>query len=559
MGSTGVSSRHRNRLPGKAGDRHRRNAMPETADVVIAGAGHNSLITTAYLAKAGYECLVLDTRAEPGGGAATEELLLPGYHFDSCSTGHTLIQVNPLLTRDELGLFADYGLAYVEPDPVAHVAFPDGEHFTMWLDVDRTCEELSRFSDADADAYRRMLAEFDEIKDVFGRYRFTPIGYGPSLEDALAQRPGGAKWLRRNAISAWDVIRREFGSRHVRAFMVWMAFQTAQPIDSPGSGLLAYSLIAGRQQRSWTLPLGGSASLPRALVRMLEDHGGRVLTRRTVTGLVLDGGRCVGVETDDGQRYLARRAVLSSIHVKSLVEMAPSDAWDKDFLYGIDTFDPGISAFASYYATSEPPRFTLKGGGSQTAVSAGYAAWPEDVIAFERGLREGRVHLDGAFLLFATPSLADPSRAPGGGHTVKILSMAPFDLREGTHHWETYRHELAGAHLAVLQRLAPNLTEDTILARSAKSPVDIERANPHMWRGTIHGGDRGLANSGPLRPAPGWAHHRMPISGLYQTGATTHPGGSVTGGPGRNAAVVMLDDLGTSLEEVVARTAAPAG
>jgi phytoene dehydrogenase-like protein len=65
-----------------------------------------------------------------------------------------------------------------------------------------------------------------------------------------------------------------------------------------------------------------------------------------------------------------------------------------------------------------------------------------------------------------------------------------------------------------------------------------------MWHGTFHGGDRGLANSGALRPAPGWAQHRMPIPGLYQTGGTTHPGGSVTGGPGRNAAMVMLSDLG---------------
>jgi phytoene dehydrogenase-like protein len=64
-----------------------------------------------------------------------------------------------------------------------------------------------------------------------------------------------------------------------------------------------------------------------------------------------------------------------------------------------------------------------------------------------------------------------------------------------------------------------------------------------MWHGTFHGGDRSLAHSGSLRPAPGWAQHRMPIPGLYQTGGTTHPGGSVTGGPGRNAAIVMLTDL----------------
>ena len=124
--------------------------MDERADIVVAGAGHNSLIAACYLAKAGYRCLVLDARHVPGGGATTEEILLPGYGIDTCATGHTLIRVNPLITRDELGLIADYGLRYIDPDPVAHVAFPDGEQLTMWLDRDRTAAEIARFSAADA-------------------------------------------------------------------------------------------------------------------------------------------------------------------------------------------------------------------------------------------------------------------------------------------------------------------------------------------------------------------------------------------------------------------------
>jgi len=98
--------------------------MSRTVDIVVAGAGHNSLITAAYLAKAGYEVLVLDARPVAGGGAVTEELSLPGFKFDSCSTGHTLIQPNPVLRDDELGLKRDYGLEYVQPDPIAHARLP---------------------------------------------------------------------------------------------------------------------------------------------------------------------------------------------------------------------------------------------------------------------------------------------------------------------------------------------------------------------------------------------------------------------------------------------------
>jgi phytoene dehydrogenase-like protein len=329
--------------------------------------------------------------------------------------------------------------------------------------------------------------------------------------------------------------------------MSWMSFQTAQPLDSPGSGYLAYSLVGGRQRRSWSIPLEGSASLPRAIVAALEKMGGTIVTDTMVTSLIVEDGRCVGVETADGERYRAKQGVVSSIHVKNLVDMAPAEMWGEDFLYGIDTYDEGLSSFASYYATTEAPKFI----GDVTAVSAGPAPWAEDVIEFGRGLRQRRLHRDGTFLLFATPTIVDPSRAPEGQHTVKLLSLAPYDPPQDLGDWETGKVVLAEEHWRILQRCAPNMTDDTILAKKAKSPVDIEATNPHMWRGTIHGGDRGLAYGGSQRPAPGWAQHRMPIQGLYQTGATTHPGGSITGGPGRNAAMVILDDLGTSIEEVI--------
>jgi phytoene dehydrogenase-like protein len=333
--------------------------------------------------------------------------------------------------------------------------------------------------------------------------------------------------------------------------MLWMAFQTAQPVDSAGSGPLAYSIAFGRQRRSWTVPRGGSAELVRALVEVIEEGGGEVLCGRRVVSLVIEAGRCVGVETDDGERRLAREAVLSTIHVKDLIEMAPAETWGEDFLYGVATYDAGVAAFAAHYLTTEPPRYRLRDGGELTAVSAGVAGWPADIVQMGRDVKEGRLVRNGAWLLFPTPTVADPSRAPAGHHTVKLLGMQPYDPGGGPDAWEGLRGEIAAEHLNHLRRAAPNLTDEKILAQLIVAPPDLERANPHMWRGTFHGGDRSLAYSGRLRPAPGWAQHRMPIPGLYQTGGTTHPGGSVTGGPGRNAAIVMLTDLGHDPREVM--------
>src|SRR5918996_5179791 len=163
--------------------------MSGSPDVVVAGAGHNSLITAAYLARAGHEVLVLDARSIPGGGAASEELLAPGYLIDSCSTGHTLIQTNPLLVDDELGLLERYGLEYIQPDPFAHVAFPDGRQLTMWLDPERSHAELSRFSLRDADAYLRMLDEYDAVKEIFVAVRFTPPRFGPTPAERARGHP----------------------------------------------------------------------------------------------------------------------------------------------------------------------------------------------------------------------------------------------------------------------------------------------------------------------------------------------------------------------------------
>ena len=517
--------------------------MSADAQIVVAGAGHNSLITAAYLAVAGYDVLVLDSRHIPGGGAASEELLGPGYVIDSCSTGHTLIQTNPLLVDDELGLLGRYGLEYLRPDPFAHVAFPDGTHLTAWLDRDRTVDEMSRFSARDAAAYARALDEYDEVKHIFAAGQFSPPGLGPSVDQLLSEHPRGSMWLRRKAMSAWDVIRHEFEDPHIQAFLLWQAYQTLVPVESDGSGQLAYSLVFGRQRRSWTIPRGGSGALTDAIVACITDHGGSVICGKRVTRLLLENGRCAGVETEDGDRYTASEAVVSTIHVKHLLDMAPAEEWGDGFRYGVDTFDLGVSAMAVYMGATEPPVFETPDG-PRSAVSAGLAAWPHEVLEYGRALRDGRYVEDPAWVLVATPTLVDPSRAPDGRHTVKFLSAQTYGFPERKT-WQADRQ------LERVQRVAPGFTRDVILERLVKAPEDIEAANEHMIRGTFHGGNRTYPQSGPLRPAPGWASHRMPIPGLYQTGGTTHPGGSVTGAPGRNAATVLLSDLGHDLEEVV--------
>ncbi len=525
--------------------------MATTADVVVAGAGHNALVTAAYLARSGREVLVLDARPIPGGGAATEELI-PGYRIDTASSGHNGFVVNPVFADDELGLVADHGLTYVHPDPWSRIAFPDGAVLTTWLDVDRTVAEIERFSPSDARTYRRMLADWDGVKAAFGRARGVPGSSPRSLDADLSELPGGNVWRRRRLLSAWEVVRHEYEEPHIRAFVLWCVAQSLTSVDLPGSGVLAASSVAGRQSRSWPIPLGGSGALSDALVAVIEAHGGTVLCDRRVTRLLVEGDRCTGVETEDGEHYVARQAVVSSIHVKHLVDMAPREVWDEAFLYGVDTLDLGLSLFVVHLATTQPPLF--RGHEDEpVAVASGLAGWAEDIVRVSREARDGVPSTDTGSILVATPSVVDPSRAPEGHHTVKFVSAASTAPTPPASSWDEGREAHADHLLRAVQAVAPNLDGEVIVDRRVLSPDDLERWNPHMIRGTAHGGDRGVAFSGALRPAPGWADHRMPLRGLYQTGGTTHPGGSVTGFPGRNAASVVLEDLGDDLAAVVRR------
>jgi hypothetical protein len=334
-------------------------------------------------------------------------------------------------------------------------------------DRDRFATEIGRFDSADARAYLRMMAEYDEVKSIFSESQFTPIGFGPSLDQRLAEHPRG---------------------------------------DEPG---------------------GGHAGIGCAC--LLADLRPAV--------------------------YRAGTAVLSTIHVTHLRDMAPREAWPEEFNYGVDTYDVGVPGFGVYLATSAPPVFETPDG-PVTAVSAGVVGWPEDVVQLCQDLRAGRFVSAVPWLLVATPTLADPGRAPDGMHTVKLLSHQVYELPPGRD-WATTKAEHARRQLAQLRAFAPGFTEDVILDYMVKSPADYEQLNPHMVHGAFHGGDRGLAFSGQLRPVPGWASHRMPIAGLYQTGGCTHPGGSITGAPGRNAAIVMLHDLGHDPAEVLKPRHAP--
>jgi phytoene dehydrogenase-like protein len=516
-------------------------------DFVFAGAGHNSLICAAYLAKGGYKVLVLEGRPTIGGGTKTAEVCLPGFKEDLCSTVHAGISNNPLIRNNEMNL-RDYGYGeYIDPDPVMHIPFLDGASITIWRDLDRTCETIARVSKKDAETFRRMVAEFKAYTAA------TSASRGASADGSAPKIPKAGVWQRRNAMSGYDLVCELYESDYMRRANLVCGHFGSVPGGDPGTGAQAFSLVV-QHLNGRVIPKGGSGTLSVALGKFIEDHDGVVLTNKPVTQLLIESKKCVGAQCADGSSYRAEKSVISTIHIKNLVNMAPRELWGDEFLEGVELYQPEHAMLSLHYATTQPPQYPLASGGTISTCESAIAPPLDYYLRMNAIEARGEINLDEPpGLQVVCPSVADPSRAPAGYHTLKIESNLPYTLKEGPKHWDNIKDQVADALLNHLRRFAPNLTPDKFLGKFIESPLDIERMNPSMWRGSTHGGAMSPAQTGNMRPVPGWANYRMPIAGLYQTGACTTPGGAVTGVPGRNAAAVILKDFGTSLEEVVAK------
>ena len=518
-------------------------------DIVVAGAGHNSLLTAAYAARAGFKVLVLEGANQIGGDTTCEELTLPGFIHDPCATAHNLIQSNPLMRDNELQLDR-YGLRYLYPDPVFTMPFRDGRSITMWRDLDRTYAELSRFSEPDAQAYRTLLNDWQGLAAIINDEREPPPRSPAEVMARTQAGPLGERGVRIRQASALDIITERFREEHVRAFFAWIAFMTLHPLDEPETGVLAFSLVAGRQRFSWILPEGGSIRLPLALAQIIEENSGTILTSKPVTRIVVEGGRATGVVTADGSTYGASMAVVSSIHIRHLPEIVGETHLGPEFSAGIARWKPSVTMFAAHYALSEPPRFKTEAGPMESVTMGGL----ESIASLGRMLeafRAGHLHLEQPVVLAITPTVIDPSRAPAGKHTFKLIGFLPYELAEGPQHWDDIKDEVADRLFESVAPLTTNLSPSIVLGRAVASPLDLERRNPANWRGSCHGGASTPDQSGWYRPVEGWSSYRTPVEGLYQTGACTHPGGSVSGLPGRNCAAILLQDLGSSLQNAI--------
>jgi phytoene dehydrogenase-like protein len=241
------------------------------------------------------------------------------------------------------------------------------------------------------------------------------------------------------------------------------------------------------------------------------------------------------VRTVDGRRVVARRAVVSSAHLARLGELLDGAAPTPDLVRARDAWRPGLSVFAVHAALRADLAFGSDGVRSAAAGLGTPSGFARQVDAHLRGEADAT----DPWLLVVDQTVVDPGRAPDGAATFKILTIAPHERADGRA-WSETKDEYAARLLGLVRGRARGLDEADILSWRAESPVDVAGHNPHNLGGSCHGGEFLLDGA----VVAGWPTYRTEVPGLYVTGATTHPGGSVSGRPGRNAARTVLTDLG---------------
>lgn len=514
-----------------------------TFDIVVAGGGVNGLACGIVLARAGLTVCVVERAPWVGGGAVTREVTIPGFKHDLYGSSHVWIHCNPDFTdiKRELGA---YGLEYIpsEDHITGHPDAQGGPGIVIYRSIDKTVASIARYSKKDAEQYRRIYDDFNQIRDGFLKAFFSPPAPPSLMAQAMEGSREGLRRLREFSLSARAWVEQHFSHDFVRAVMLNWALAPQILPEQEGAGQSFYIMIPAVHVYGQSIPRGGSQQLPLAMARYIEAHQGVVLTGTTVTAFLIEGGQARGVRLANGEQILAARSVVSGLDPKQTFRrlIAPEHLSD-DFLELVDSYSFGrISICRAHLALTEPPRFA-NGSDISTCSFHRIVDSTAQLIKQYAEIAQGIAPSD-PFLWSACWTLMDASRAPPGHHTLIVDTFVSNWLADGRA-WEDIKESYArDVLLPKLRQYAPNISSETILGCYVDARESLEAANPSFVDGTTNGGERIQSQLGYFRPFPGYAHYRSPVRNLYMTGPHCHPGAGISAA-GTITAKVILQDL----------------
>ncbi|PSF37533.1 NAD(P)/FAD-dependent oxidoreductase [Aphanothece hegewaldii CCALA 016] len=535
----------------------------QAKDVIIIGAGHNGLVCAAYLLKAGYKVLLLEKRPVPGGAATTEEAMpteAPGFKFNLCAIDHEFIFLGPII--EELNL-QEYGLEYLFCDPTVFCPHPDGKYFLAHRSLSKTCAEIARYSQRDAEKYAEFIQYWDQLmRSVAPMFNVPPQAifeiiksYDLETLKTVWKMAGSKKkaldFIRTMISSPEDILNEWFDTEIVKAPLARLAAEIGAPPSQKGitSGMM---MMAMRHNPGMARPKGGTGALTQVLVKLVQSLGGVILTEQRVKDVLIDDGRAIGVRVENGIEYRATKGVISNIDARrlflQLVEPAAINQADPELRDRIERrlVNNNETILKIDCALSEAPRFEAWGHKDEHLIGTILIADSVRQVEKAHALTiMGEIPDQDPSIYIDVPTMLDPTMAPEGKHTLWIEFFAPYQIADaqgtglnGTGWTDELKNKVADRVIDKLADYAPNLKQ-SIIARRVESPAELgERLG--SYKGNYYHLDMTLDQMIFLRPLPEIANYKTPIKGLYLTGAGTHPGGSISGMPGRNCANVFL-------------------
>ncbi len=525
--------------------------MRSDYDVVVIGGGHNGLVAAAYLAKRGISVLVLESRDLLGGAASTEEIF-PGYRVDT-GAGQAGLFRTEITTELDL---EDHGLEFLD-SPISLLSLTQGDALRLWRAPDAARKEIERYSSADAARYIAFLTWIDDQASTYlnAQDRVPPdlasngyLGYLPGLAPwlplALRLRRRGrravSEFLRTIPISAEQLLDEWFESPVLKGALAASGIEgSMQGPKASGTGLMLLYQAANGFPPPVRFVRGGTGALATALAKVATKRGAEILTGVSVNKVLIRDYRAIGVVLSNGQEILSNVIASSADPRTTLFDLVGASNLELRVMRRARNIRFRGSTAKINLALDRLPEFS---GAQETAELAGRILISPSTDYLERAYDDAkyRAWSREPYLDMSIPTIIDSTRAPEGKHLLSVVARyAPYHLEDSD--WDSQREAFGDHVVAIIAQYAPDLPK-TIIHRQVLTPLDYEREYK-LPEGSIYHGQMALDQLLMMRPIAGYGRYRSPVDGLYFCGAGAHPGGGVTGAPGRNAAKVIAKDL----------------
>jgi phytoene dehydrogenase-like protein len=400
----------------------------------------------------------------------------------------------------------------------------------------------------DGEAWLEFFSWWQKVGRKLFDMLLAPVGaVRPALRVGRAAGVrGGVATAKMQLTTLEALVNERFSTPLARALFASGISHTDLAVDAAGSVPSAMILAMLAQDIGMPVPAGGARSLADAMAAAATEAGARIHTGDAVTRVVVENGRAVGVETEAGGVFHARKAVVADTGPLALFrDLAGEDSVPRRYLDGLRAYRYGSGVFKLDAALDGPIPWKAEG-----LEACGVVHVTGEVDAMARTayeVRSGMLPAD-PMLIVGQQSVADPTRAPEGKHTLWLECHVPGSpsgdasgVLAPTAWDDATRDAFEQRVLDRLEAHAPGV-RDRIIATAIHTPIDLERANPNLVGGDIGGGSNALDQQLIFRPVTGWFRHRTPVKGLYLCSASTHPGGGVHGMCGRNCAQRVISN-----------------